>query len=93
MRGLYNLVSDSQRSGLAFIIRQLMITKKPGRFDLDDELDRLYEKLRREGVHSIYTSFFSTMELFLDLPRKQEVKAAISRMRRTSYSQIDENQI
>lgn len=93
VRGLYNLVSDSQRSGLAFIIRQLMITKKPGRFDLDDELDRLYEKLRREGVHSIYTSFFSTMELFLDLPRKQEVKAAISRMRRTSYSSADENQI
>lgn len=83
LRGLYNLVSPEQLNGLAFILRTLMLRFKGG--DLKDSLDKLYAEIAADGANILYSSFFTTMEAFIDLPRKHEVLAAISRLRKSEY--------
>ena len=88
IRGLLNIVSDGQLNGIAFILRTMMVSHKPGvPLDFDRELDAVYEKIAAEGVHSIHSSFFTEAELFIDLPRKTEVRAAVTRMRNQIVSQ------
>lgn len=88
IRGLLNIVSDGQLNGIAFILRTMMVSHKPGvALDFDRELDAVYEKIAAEGVHSIHSSFFTEAELFIDLPRKTEVRAAVTRMRNQIVSQ------
>ena len=87
IRGLYNTASAAQQNGIALILRYAMISKKPGPFSdgLDGELDRVYEMIRRDGVHEVFSSFFTTVEMPIDLPRKSEIKAVVSRMRRLNW--------
>ena len=88
IRGLLNIVSDGQLNGIAFILRTMMVSHRPGEsLDFDRELDAVYEKIAAEGVHSIHSSFFTEAELFIDLPRKNEVRAAVARMRNQIVSQ------
>lgn len=87
IRGLYNTASAAQQNGIALILRYAMISKKPGPFSdgLDGELDRVYEMIRRDGVHAVFSAFFTTVEMPIDLPRRSELKAVVSRMRRLSW--------
>lgn len=84
IRGLYNTASAAQQNGIALILRYAMISRKPGPFanGIDGELDRVYEMIRRDGVHEVFSSFFTTVSMPIDLPRKAEIKAVVSRMRR-----------
>ena len=53
-----------------------------------DQLKRTFAKrmfeviIEKEGLDTVFSSFFTTTERFLDLPRKQELKAVINRMRK-----------
>ena len=85
IRGLYNIASDAQRNGIAFILRQMTLQLKTPTVNLDAELDRIYRKLETDGVDSIFSSFFTTVERFIDLPRKCDVKMVVNRMRRTVW--------
>lgn len=42
----------------------------------------MYDRIENEGIDFLYSSFFTTCERFLDLPRKQELMALINRMRK-----------
>ena len=53
--------------------------------DLDVQIDALYEKIDREGLDCVFSSYFTSMGRFLDLPRKCELKAVINRMRKISF--------
>ena len=84
IRGLYNIVSNAQMNSIALILRYAMISRKPGSasFSIDNEILRVYDLIRREGIHEIFSAFFTTIEMPMDLPRIAEIKAVISRMRR-----------
>ena len=85
VRGLHDIVSKRQLDALGFILRQLMVSNKEHRIDIIRKIDELYDRIEVEGVDILYSSFFTTTERFLDLPRKQEVLALISRMRKIHY--------
>jgi hypothetical protein len=85
IRGLYNIASDAQRNGIAFILRQMMLQLKTPTVDLDAELDRIYRSIESDGVDSVFSSFFTTAGRFIDLPRKCDVKAVVHRMRKVVW--------
>ncbi|MDE7327350.1 MAG: ABC-ATPase domain-containing protein [Lachnospiraceae bacterium] len=53
--------------------------------DLNTQIDALYEKIDREGLDCVFSSYFTTTGRFLDLPRKYELKAVINRMRKIRF--------
>lgn len=85
IRGLYNIASDAQRNGIAFVLRQMMLQLKTPSVDLDAELDRIYRRIETDGVDCIFSSFFTTVDRFIDLPRKCDVKMVVHRMRKTMW--------
>jgi len=85
VRGLHDIVSDRQLTALGFILRYLMISEKERTVDLNSRIDALYDRIAAEGLDTVWSSFFTTCERFLDLPRKAEVRAAICRMRGTKW--------
>lgn len=86
VRGLHDIVSKRQLDALGFMLRQLEISNKDHRIDIVRKIDELYAKIEAEGVDILYSSFFTTTERFLDLPRKQELLALINRMRKIHYA-------
>ncbi len=85
VRGLHDIVSKQQIDCLGFMLRQLEISNKDYQIDIVQKIDELYAKINAEGVDILYSSLFTTMERFLDLPRKQELLALINRMRNISF--------
>ncbi len=57
----------------------------PPVIDLDAQIDALYEKIGKEGLDCVFTSYFTTTGRFLDLPRKCELKAVVNRMRKVHF--------
>ena len=49
----------------------------------------MYKRIDEEGIDFLYSTFFTTCKSFLDLPRKQELKALINRMRRINMVKSD----
>ena len=81
VRGLHDIVTHRQLTALGFILRSLMVTEKERLVPPEERIDALYEKIYAEGLDSVWTSFFTTCDRFLDLPRKAEVRSALYRMR------------
>ena len=86
VRGLHDIVSKRQLDTLGFMLRKLETTNWDHKVDLERRVDELYEKIEAEGLDILYSSYFTTTERFLDLPRKQELYALISRMRRINIA-------
>mgnify|MGYP000932164196 FL=1 len=80
-RMLHDIITDAQRNALAFMLRKLENEVNTPTVDLDAAVEKLYAELETEGLDAIHSSFFTTMERFLNLPRKIELYAAINRMR------------
>ena len=85
VRGLHDLVSPYQLDALGFMLRYLEVSNNERIIDLERQIDGLYQAVEKEGLDFIYSSFFTTCERFLDLPRKCELMAAICRMRKIQY--------
>ena len=82
VRGLHDIVSPRQLDTLGFMIRYLEITNNDRKIDINKKINDLYARIYEEGIDFLYSSFFTTCERFLDLPRKQELMALINRMRK-----------
>ena len=82
VRGLHDIVSPRQLDTLGFMLRYLEVSNNDRRIDIERKVHALYARVEEEGIDFLYSSFFTTCERFLDLPRKQEVMALINRMRR-----------
>jgi hypothetical protein len=67
------------------MLRRIAVTNDSPYIDIDAVIDEMYYLIGKEGLDSVYTSFFTTCRRFLDLPRKQELKGVINRMRETDY--------
>ena len=87
VRGLHDIVSPRQLDALGFMLRTLMIERQGRVLDLDAAIDALYDRIAREGLDCVWTSYFTTCARFLDLPRKSELRAVIDRMRRVSFGE------
>ena len=85
VRGLHDLVSPYQLDALGFMLRYLAVSNNERIIALERQIDGLYQAVEKEGLDFIYSSFFTTCERFLDLPRKCELMAAVYRMRKIQY--------
>ena len=85
VRGLHDIVSPCQLEALGFMLRHLEIKNNDPEILVKEAVDGLYARIRREGLDFLYSSHFTTCGRFLDLPRKQELLALISRMRQVRF--------
>ncbi len=81
VRGIHDIITPGQLYSLGFMLRYLEATNKDSRIDIDRRIDELYAKIDGEGADVVFSAFFTTCERFLDVPRKQELKAVVNRMR------------
>lgn len=82
IRGLHDIVSKRQLDALGYMLRYLETRNTDRKIDLETKIEALYDVIEKEGLDTVFSSFFTTTERFLDLPRKQELKAVINRMRK-----------
>ena len=82
VRGLHDIVSPRQLDALGFMLRYLEVSNNDRKIDIEKKINDLYARIDEEGIDFLYSSFFTTCERFLDLPRKQEVMALVNRMRK-----------
>ncbi len=82
VRGLHDIITKRQLDALGYMLRYLEVSNKDKKIDLEAKIDWLYDKIEKEGLDTVFSGFFTTTERFLDLPRPQELKAVISRMRK-----------
>ncbi len=82
VRGLHDIVSKRQYDALGFMLRQLEIRNTAVKVDLDAAINKLYVDIERDGLDIVFSTFFTTAERFLDLPRKCELRAVVDRMRK-----------
>ena len=82
VRGLHDIVSPRQLDTLGFMLRYLEISNTDQKIDIEQKIDDMYARIEEEGIDFLYSSFFTTCERFLDLPRRQELMALINRMRK-----------
>ncbi len=85
VRGLHDIVSKRQLDAIGYMLRYIELRSTEVRVDLDGQIDQLYRAIEADGLDTVFSAFFTTTERFLDLPRKQEVKAAVCRMRRVKF--------
>ena len=86
VRGLHDIVSHRQLDTLGFMLRYLEISNNERKIDIERKINDLYARIEEEGLDFLYSSFFTTCERFLDLPRKQELMALINRMRKINIA-------
>ena len=86
VRGLHDIVSPRQLDTLGFMLRYLEVSNDDRKIDIERKINDLYARIDEEGIDFLYSSFFTTCERFLDLPRKQELMALINRMRRINMA-------
>ena len=84
VRGLHDIISPRQLDTLGFMLRCLEVSNNDRKIDIEKKINDLYERMDEKGIDLVYSSFFTTCERFLDLPRKQEMMALINRMRKIS---------
>ena len=82
VRGLHDIVCSRQLDTLGFMLRFIEVTNTDRKIDIEKKINELYERIEEEGIDFVYSSFFTTCERFLDLPRKQELMALVNRMRK-----------
>lgn len=85
IRMLHNIVTTEQLNAIGFMLRQLEITNNKSQIDIEKQIDELYERISDEGLDCVFSSYFTTCERFLDLPRKYELLAVINRMRNINF--------
>ena len=82
VRGLHDIISTRQLDTLGFMLRYLEVSNSDRKIDIERKINDLYARIEEEGIDFLYSSFFTTCERFLDLPRKQELMALVNRMRK-----------
>ena len=89
IRGLHDIVSKRQLDALGYMLRWVELRSTGCCVQLDAIIDELYDAIASEGLDTVFSSFFTTTERFLDLPRKYELKSVINRMRIITFKAGD----
>jgi len=85
LRMLSGLITQAQRNAVGFLIRYLEVSLNETKFDVEDKLKTLYRRMEEEGFDCIFSNYFTECERFMDLPRKEDVLAAVNRMRKVRF--------
>ena len=85
LRLLSGLITQAQRNMTGFLIRYMEASLNEHVLYPEKRLEELYQKIEDEGLDSIFSNYFTKCERFLDLPRKEDVLAAINRMRKVTF--------
>lgn len=85
LRMLSGLITQAQRNAVGFLIRYLEVSLNEVKFDVGTKLEALYRKMETEGFDCIFSNYFTECERFMDLPRKEDVLAAVNRMRKVRF--------
>lgn len=85
IRMLHNVVSKAQLNALGFMLRKLEVRLNEDEIDIERYIDELYTEIENSGIECMFTSFFTTCDRFLDLPRKYELMSVINRMRKIRF--------
>ena len=88
VRGLHDIISPRQLDALGFMLRYLEVSNSGAKIDIESRIDELYDKIESEGLDFVWSGYFTTCERFLDLPRKCELMAVISRMRHLHIERV-----
>lgn len=91
LRGLHDIVTPRQLDTLGYMLRKIAVGEYCGLngcgvLDVKAAAESLYSGISREGLDSVFSSWFTTTERFLDLPRIQELYAVIARMRKVNFT-------
>ena len=89
VRGLHNVITPRQLTALGFMLRYLEVKNADERIDIAQAIAKLYEDIERDGLDTVFSSYFTECERFMDLPRMIELRALIARMRHTAYAVSD----
>ena len=85
LRMLSGIITQAQRNAVGFLIRYLEVSLNESKFDVGEKLEALYRKMETEGFDCIFSNYFTECERFMDLPRKEDVLAAVNRMRKVRF--------
>ena len=85
LRLLSGLITQAQRNAVGFLIRYLEASLNDAKFDVGTKLEALYRRMESEGFDCIFSNYFTDCERFMDLPRKEDVLAAVNRMRKVRF--------
>lgn len=85
-RGLHDIITEGQLDALGYLLRYLEISNRDPIIDLRQRIDDMYDRIAEEGLDCVFSGYFTATGRFLDLPRKQELMALISRMRRIHFA-------
>ena len=84
-RMLHHVITNEQNTAIGLMIRKLMNSSNSEVMDLDDALSEMYIQIEKDGLDTIFSNYFLKCSRFLDIPRKEEVLAAVYRMRNISF--------
>lgn len=79
-KGIHGIVSLEQLNAMAFILRK-MENLCEREADIEELIDVLYQEIEEKGLDIVYSGYFHKVGRFMALPRKQDVYAAVKRMR------------
>ena len=85
LRMLSGLITQAQRNAVGFLVRYLEVSLNDAKFDVGTKLEALYRRMETEGFDCIFSNYFTDCERFMDLPRKEDVLAAVNRMRKVVF--------
>lgn len=86
IRGLHDIITEGQIDALGYMLRFLEISNREQIIDLKQRIGELYDKIDKQGLDCVFSSYFTATGRFLDLPRKLELMALVSRMRRIRFA-------
>lgn len=86
LRMLSGLITPAQKNAVGFLIRYLEMSQNEPSVNLRERLDLLYQRIETEGLDCIFSNYFTACDRYLDLPRQEEVLAAVNRMRKVRFA-------
>lgn len=93
IRGLHDIITKRQLDALGFMLRYLETHNIDKRINIGAQIDGLYAEIEKNGLDCVFSSYFTTAERFLDLPRKCELMAVVNRMRKINIKAGGEKQV
>ena len=85
IRMLHNVTSQYQLNAIGFIIRLLELENNDITMKIEDKIQNLLNRINDDNLELIFTSFFTTCDRWLEMPRINEVMAVVNRMRMIKF--------
>lgn len=81
IRSIHNITNFSQLTAIGLLIRKIENETKDRQLNLKEVVENYIEKLEKNELDDIYSTYFTNCQRWLELPRKFEVLAVLHRMR------------